>query len=99
MSNISPTPWVAAGWKTTLVNDANGVTLCLMPGGNCSLETIQANAHLLAAAPELLEACKEAETVLRWAAQEAAGRVKAGIVGGWLHHADSCRAAIKKATG
>ena len=56
------------------------------------------NARLIAAAPALLEALEEAERVIRWAAQEAAGRVKSGIVGGWLHHADKCAAAIAKAT-
>jgi len=51
------------------------------------------------AAPALLEALQEAERVIRWAAQEAAGRVKSEIVGGWLHHADKCAAAIAEATG
>lgn len=45
----------------------------------------------------LLTALKEAETVIRWAAQEAAGRVKAEIVGGWLHHANRVlRAALAR---
>ena len=47
--------------------------------------------------PALLEALERAERVIRWAAQEAAGRVKSEIVGGWLHHADAARAAIKQA--
>jgi hypothetical protein len=47
----------------------------------------------------LKEALREAENCLRWAAQEANGRVKREIVGGWLHHADKARAAIVKATG
>jgi hypothetical protein len=55
--------------------------------------------RLIAAAPDLLAALVEAEAVIRWAAQEAKGRVKAEMVGGWLHHADSARAAIAKATG
>lgn len=45
---------------------------------------------------DLLTALEEAERVIRWAAQEAAGRVKAEIVGGWIHHADKARAAIAK---
>ena len=55
-------------------------------------------ATLFKAAPELLEALKEAEAVIRYAAQESAGRVKAEIVGGWLHHANKALAAIVKAT-
>lgn len=47
--------------------------------------------------PELLEALGEAESVIRYAAQESVGRVKAEIVGGWLHHANKARAAIAKA--
>jgi len=57
------------------------------------------NGRLISAAPDLLEALREAETVIRWAAQESAGRVKAEIVGGWIHHADNARAAIAKAEG
>jgi len=54
-------------------------------------------AMLAAAAPGLLAELQEAETVIRWAAQESVGRVKAAIVGGWIHHADKIRAAIAKA--
>ena len=54
---------------------------------------------LFASAPELLEALKEAEGVIRWAVQESEGRVKSEIVGGWLYHADKARSAIAKATG
>lgn len=52
-----------------------------------------------AAAPDLVEQLKWTENALRWAAQEARGRVKAEIVGGWLHHADKARAAIAEALG
>jgi hypothetical protein len=58
-----------------------------------------ANARLIAAAPELLAALQEAERVIRWAAQEADGRIKREIVGGWKHHANLAREAIAKATG
>jgi hypothetical protein len=57
------------------------------------------NARLAAAAPEMLKALRDAEKAIRWAAQEATGRVKAEIVGGWLHHAEQVAAAIAKATG
>ncbi len=46
--------------------------------------------------PKLIAALKAAESTIRWAAQESAGRVKAEIVGGWLHHADQARAALAK---
>lgn len=49
------------------------------------------------ACSELLEELSEAERVIRWAAQESAGRVKQEIVGGWLHHANKIKAAIAKA--
>jgi hypothetical protein len=58
----------------------------------------QANAKLIAAAPELLAALQEAERVIRFAAQEAEGRIKREIVGGWKHHADLAREVINKAT-
>ena len=54
---------------------------------------------LRAAAPDLLASLEEAERVIRHAAQEAVGRVKKEIVGGWLHHANEARAAIEKAAG
>lgn len=66
-------------------------------------DTQDANARFIAHAcnahDELLTALREAENVIRWAAQEAAGRVKAEIVNGWTHHADKFRAAIAKAEG
>jgi len=44
----------------------------------------------------LLSALQDAEKCLRWAAQEAKGKVKAEIVGGWSHHADKAGIAIKQ---
>lgn len=55
------------------------------------------NARLAAAAPDLLAELQEAERVIRWAVQESRGRVKAEIVGGWLHHANRIRTAIANA--
>jgi hypothetical protein len=51
----SPAPWVAEGWQNVTVNDANGYTICTMPGGTDLMET-KANARLIASAPALLEA-------------------------------------------
>lgn len=64
-----------------------------------SADIAEANARLIAAAPELLEALRAAESALRWAVQESAGKVRREIVGGWLHHADECRSVIAKAEG
>ena len=58
-----------------------------------------ANARLIASAPELLESLRECERALRWAAQRSAGRVRADVVGGWLHQAEQASAAIAKAEG
>ena len=84
-------------------------TYCIRAANNCHLATVggvdryyekdaAANARLIAAAPTLLAVCVEAEATLRWAAQEANGKVKAEIVGGWLYHADKVQAAIAAAT-
>jgi Asp/Glu/hydantoin racemase len=62
-------------------------------------EEARANARLIAAAPDLLAALQEATMVLKWAAQESKGKVKAEIVGGWMHHAEKAQAAITAATG
>lgn len=52
----TPGPWIATGWKNTVVNAPNGATLCLCPSDepNCPIERIQANAALIARAPDLL---------------------------------------------
>lgn len=55
-------------------------------------------AKLITAAPDLLAELKQAELTLRWAAQEAKGKVHREIVGGWIHHANNACAAIEKAT-
>ena len=52
-----------------------------------------------AAYRDVVAALDEAERVIRFAAQESQGRVKAEIVGGWIHHADLARSAIARATG
>ncbi len=47
----------------------------------------------------LLAAMSMAENALRWAAQEARGKIKKEIVGGILYHAEQARAAIARAEG
>lgn len=53
--------------------------------------------NILLIAPELLEALRDAEKTLRWAAQRATRRVNAEVVGGWLYHADKAHDVIAKA--
>lgn len=73
----TPGPWVATGWNNLTVNaicgdwpDANEYTIVLMTGGPSlnsgrqELEVMQANARLIAAAPDLLAAL---ETLLEQA--------------------------------
>jgi hypothetical protein len=47
----------------------------------------------------MVGALEAAERNLRWAAQEASGRVKAEIVGGWIHCAEQAKAVIAKKKG
>ena len=68
--------------------------ICLM-----DIDATDAEWALIAAAPELLEALKEARNVIRHAAQESAGRVHRELVGGWIHHANLLDDVIAKATG
>jgi hypothetical protein len=60
MSKHTPSPWKAEGWENIVVNSVNGNTLVACPGDgpNTPLEEIKANARLIAAAPELLEALR-----------------------------------------
>lgn len=84
----TPAPWVATGYKNTVVNDANGNTLALYPAHDSTTETAQANAKLIAAAPELLAAC---ELLLGRLDEDEDRNAK------WI--GDTARAAIAKALG
>jgi hypothetical protein len=97
----TPGPWKAEGRNNLVVNSRDGNTIIIEPGGSeyAKLEELQANARLIAAAPDLLAALREAATVLKWAAQESKGKVKAEIVGGWIYHAEKAQDAIAKTTG
>lgn len=60
----TPGPWNVTGWENVTVNAANGSTIVTTPGGGnatgdgITLVEIQANARLIATAPEMLEALK-----------------------------------------
>lgn len=60
----TPGPWKAEGWNEIVVNSAEGYTLALAPSGrkSSSLEEIRANACLIAAAPDMVDALKWAES-------------------------------------
>ena len=109
MNKHTPGPWRLEWWEykgrpepvLTVRTDADAVAqvMGLWRDGADDSDERQANARLIAAAPDLLAALEESERVIRWAAQEAAGRVDKEKVGGWLYHADQARAAIRKAKG
>lgn len=53
-------PWIATGYKNLTVNTAKGNTVTACPGGDANImgtpvEELQANARLIAAAPDLLD--------------------------------------------
>lgn len=90
-------PWVATGWCRTIVNGPDGATITAYPGAHLSVAEVQANARLIAAAPELLEALHVALNV------EGPALVGAQF-GAWAeldvqYHFRRIRAAIAKATG
>lgn len=96
----TPGPWKAEGWKGIVVNDSNGHTLALAPGCSYSIEEMAANARLIAAAPDLLEALQNviASTALPSAWSDDISEAQ------WQRQRlDECRdfarAAIAKATG
>lgn len=93
MSKHTPGPWAISGDETVTVRDTQDGYVALLGWlkgrhiGPCrSAAEVYANARLIAAAPELLEAC---EGLLGLAERD-----------GWLHVAvNAARAAIAKAKG
>ena len=94
----TPAPWVATGYKNTVVNDANGNTLALYPAHDSTTETAQANAKLIAAAPELLAALNRA---LPWLGRLIAdgGHLNSVAPNDAIGAMNQAQAAIDKATG
>ena len=65
-ATYTPGPWRDEGWKNVVVNLPTGETIALCPGPKYApLGVFQANAALIAAAPDLLEALEAAYSVLR----------------------------------
>jgi hypothetical protein len=93
LEHLSPAPWRVVPKNGFTVADAAGNTLVLYPGNTVPMR--QANARLIAAAPELLEA-------LEYAWKEMAGWSWTGSAarkGPYDEHRARIRAAIAKARG
>ena len=87
----TPGPWKAEGWENLVVNCAEGYTLTLAAGRKgAGLEELQANARLIASAPELLAALYASEIALR-SSLHSNVQVDAAF--------EQVRAAIDRATG
>lgn len=118
MSKHTPGPWQYAfeGGTTAFITEADGSTIiCIRTTENTTAhKNLAANARLIAAAPDLLEACK---TFAEWLRREEMGFVAAGRSRDtpegeaewreWFYEnlslcqlaQDQARAAIAKATG
>jgi hypothetical protein len=96
----TPGPWKYDRYGY-IESPSTGLPICSMqPAGNLEAKARQrANAALIAAAPDMLAALREAWNVLCYAAQESEGKVRKEIVGGWIHHAAIINAIVVKAEG
>jgi hypothetical protein len=68
----TPGPWIVEAIGATeleVAHEETLLTICKMPwvGSHYSGKPVEANAHLIAAAPELLEAC---QAMIEWDARE-----------------------------
>ena len=67
MSKHTPGPWIVGSTGENIWGNDNRSKIATIPRDSpyiVILEEREANAYLISAAPELLEACKEAETYL-----------------------------------
>lgn len=62
--NIAPAPYAATGWNDTIINDADGNTICAMPAAHLGLEAVRSTARMMAAAPELFRMLRTALDIL-----------------------------------
>ena len=74
MTQHSPGPWECVGFENLVVNDEEGNTITCAPGGRygATLGELRANARLIAAAPEMLEALKDMLETYAWKHEETA---------------------------
>ncbi len=97
----TPGPWNTS--KETdflIINPVNGVPICQVYGLPCVAED-EANAHLLAAAPELLEALVDLANVAIYAnsVQHSGNKVSPETWSDVFAYANKARAVITKAQG
>ena len=94
MSKPAPGPWRLSATDDTLVRSAdNGLVAVAHGDYGCDWEVMEANARLIASAPDLLEALQTCMAALHW--NEEAGCLT-GITGDQWHAALDI---IAKATG
>lgn len=99
MSEHTPGPWRAEprdgpNWRVHS-EDYGTIAYLADPYHAAPKGEIEANARLMASAPDLLEAAKTANAFLRWLAQEG----KCGDMDGWCVAQQEVSAAIAKAEG
>lgn len=98
----TPGPWLATGWENTVVNipdthHGGHLTICVYPAsGQAPRSEAVANARLIAAAPDMLEALKAIAEACEANADSAMGE-------GWIKAHEKfgafAHAALAKATG
>lgn len=100
MSNYAPGPWVVQGIEVLANHAGESVRVATVHGdhesnwnGSRKIAAIRANARLIAAAPELLDACRCALADLEGIAGDLPGDHPAYLT------IKELRAAIEKATG
>ena len=95
-ATYTPGPWRAEGWKNVVVNLPTGETIALCPGPKYApLGVFQANAALIAAAPDLLEALEKLADMV----PEIARALPSGVPLAYADAFDNARAALTKARG
>lgn len=95
-ATYTPGPWRAEGWKNVVVNLPTGETIALCPGPKYApLGVFQANAALIAAAPDLLEALEKLVGMV----PEIARALPFGVPMAYAVAFDDARAALAKARG
>lgn len=90
MSKHTPAPWIACVWKCHAATTVKAADVAV---AECESEV---DARLIAAAPDLLEACKRAAAFIP---EHAPAAVNVGALMGGLNVMNALKAAIIKAEG
>jgi hypothetical protein len=95
-TNYTPAPWTVDGTTAAENLDviSKGGRVAMLDCDDIDADTLEANARLIAAAPDLLEALQDAEFLLR-----KAGQLAGAMQDSFNRSAADARAAIQKATG